>query len=71
MHSGGKTETIQYNCKELSWYLSNTIGGEMATQQLTGRIGQVMAHVRTQIGNRTLVAGARLLSVRAQAAFRF
>ena len=39
----------------------------MATQQLTGRIGQVMAHVRAQIGNRTLVAGARLPSVRAQA----
>ena len=39
----------------------------MATNKLTGRIGQVMAHVRTQIGNRTLVAGARLPSVRAQA----
>lgn len=33
----------------------------------TGRIAQVMAHVRTQIHQRSLVAGARLPSVRAQA----
>ena len=39
----------------------------MATNKLTGRIAQVMAHVRTQIDTRAWVAGTRLPSVRAQA----
>ena len=39
----------------------------MATNKLTGRIAQVMAHVRTQIDTRAWVVGTRLPSVRAQA----
>ena len=39
----------------------------MATNKLTGRIAQVMEHVRTQIDTRAWVAGTRLPSVRAQA----